>query len=757
MKLASFLSISSIQHAYALVVSSPFMKNSPDLYKRPRVNDIVERTSRFSSPHTHASPLNTSQRLKMAYRDGLLNTTSSSETGGHAAVSFKENTSIEDCLSLNVLLDIIAKITELDGTRNIFEGKNLLNLSEEASKLLEELAYRAANNMERGVGDVETQKEENDDNALAKNGLQAARFLRELMSYHGPAKGKGRKALISTISFMIDEQSPAKILAVVTVVAALALPRSSNHPVLDDDDHRSVSRAAVSGLLPNGRYQKNKNDFNEITSSARDNFGGEAVLALIGVVASASPTNGSPTNGEREVVIDLHIVTSLTRAFVSDRTPLASTCAACIRQTLSLEDKKFAEEISSQRAEVDKLDVTGALGLASELGPWSKISPVRLVEIAMDKYLWHAAERLCESAVKFNSPDSHEAVHTLIDGLSERHMYRQSDVIATAFYDNGGRSRYAEARCMHACETIAKVVMRRQFPILERQVGRVDKAFERVRKDNVGDEVDDNENGSEEVRVFALTKLREVNEHDAAHKLAQMWDMEYWYNENDSQKFIQARLERYIQWNDFFLDESSEIPEVLSSPDDLTESFNELVQTVESSLPVIGFDAEWGEDCKGVALLQLSTVEKAILIDVPALLRSVEGCDALEKTVGDLFAGRISKTTSIVAAGFSCREDISRLRASIGVRSSHWFTSTESFLDTKPIIAEDKPKLKNLGLSRVCEHYLGKPLDKAEQCSLWERRPLSTSQRTYAALDAWAVAAICSKLPIDAIVRVDDT
>jgi len=39
-------------------------------------------------------------------------------------------------------------------------------------------------------------------------------------------------------------------------------------------------------------------------------------------------------------------------------------------------------------------------------------------------------------------------------------------------------------------------------------------------------------------------------------------------------------------------------------------------------------------------------------------------------------------------------------------------------------------------LAVVCERELGRPLDKTEQTSNWQRRPLSRSQVAYAALDA---------------------
>jgi ribonuclease D len=70
------------------------------------------------------------------------------------------------------------------------------------------------------------------------------------------------------------------------------------------------------------------------------------------------------------------------------------------------------------------------------------------------------------------------------------------------------------------------------------------------------------------------------------------------------------------------------------------------------------------------------------------------------------------------------------------------------------MVAEISPRLdngrglQNFGLSRLCEVFLGKQLDKAEQCSDWLIRPLSPEQIEYAALDAWACAAIQSKIQI---------
>ncbi len=769
MKLASILPIlliqtRLIQHATTAFLVSPFsMQNYQDSSKRRRLSEDMDQTPKLLSRHgldVQVVPGAPMQRLEMVpCRNNLMNTTSISESDGQAHDSSEVADINGNCKSLNVLCEIISRTTAHD--------KVMIN----ALKVLEELSIRAALNMEGG-GDNNLKKQLKErkrvglsiefvessqiNRALAGSGLEAARMLRQLMFYHGPKRGKGRKALISTTSFMIDQQSQANTLALITIVSALALPRGTNHPDFSDDEHRSVSRAAVSGLLPSGRHQalnkssNTENDLDKKSPCTDSHYGEQAVLVILDKVASAASMDV-----EAEVVIDLHIVTSLARAFVSDRTPsITSTCAACIRETLRLSSDALSTGTYYQLAEVNKFDITGALGLAAFLAPWSRISPVLLVEISMGRHFWHAAERLCESAVQFNSPDACEAIHAFIDGLSERRMYRQSDVIATKFYKDGGMSKYAEVRYMHACDTIAKVVIKRQFPIVERQVERVDRACARVRNDNVNDHENNLDMFPEEVRVFVLTKLRDIGEHDTAHRLAKLWSMEYSYNENDAKKFIAARLAKYVQWKDAFPCIPSEIPELISNPEDLVSRFNHLLQTADTSLPVIiGFDVEWGDESEGAALLQLSTIHDAILVDIPALLKTVQGCDALEETVGSLFARRLRHSAPIIAAGFSCQEDIMRLRASVGIRASHWFTSSKGFVDIKPIIADDQPSLKYLGLSRVCDFYLGKPLDKAEQCSSWDRRPLSESQRIYAALDAWVVTAICSKLPDEALVK----
>ncbi|VDO44477.1 unnamed protein product [Brugia timori] len=68
---------------------------------------------------------------------------------------------------------------------------------------------------------------------------------------------------------------------------------------------------------------------------------------------------------------------------------------------------------------------------------------------------------------------------------------------------------------------------------------------------------------------------------------------------------------------------------------------------------------------------------------------------------------------------------------------------------------EENPLLKEIrGLSALCERVLGKPLDKTEQCSVWDRRPLRDLQLRYAALDAYCMLMLYEKC-VDWASRLD--
>lgn len=462
---------------------------------------------------------------------------------------------------------------------------------------------------------------------------------------------------------------------------------------------------------------------------------------------------------------------------------------------------------SDQREDLLKQSISGAFALACQLRPWSILSPVELIDAATAYDFYHSAEEICRSAYKAASdaerlllPNSdgnnkydnkdgsnHRysasrqeenavcAVEKLIDTGIESRMYRRADAMATSLYDLGGRSRYVKARYLHACDTITKVISRRQFPIIDRQIDRVDKAIAKVEPCNDDDGVDNcnneqtigdgktngaNENSSPqtsatssllrspsvEIREYAIQKLEEEGEVAAAQRLASIYDIDYVYDEEAALLAAAMRREKYLQFDDVL---SGEVPPLITKPDELISGFDRLLgkegnnslSSVQQRQKHIGFDAEWDEETHGAALLQLASTETVLLIDILALSSTEEGVDALRQTVGKLL-----NSPEWILIGFACRQDLSRLRASPCVQEQHWMTLTNSVVDVQPLIGIAEASLRTTGLSRACEHFLGKPLDKSEQCSMWSSRPLTERQRSYASMDAWVCVGVYQKL-----------
>ena len=70
------------------------------------------------------------------------------------------------------------------------------------------------------------------------------------------------------------------------------------------------------------------------------------------------------------------------------------------------------------------------------------------------------------------------------------------------------------------------------------------------------------------------------------------------------------------------------------------------------------------------------------------------------------------------------------------------------FLDVQTYWCAIKKEKNQIGLAKVVEQIMGKPLCKGEQMSNWERRPLRQSQMHYAALDATCLPPIFEKLVV---------
>ncbi|VDP13974.1 unnamed protein product [Heligmosomoides polygyrus] len=213
----------------------------------------------------------------------------------------------------------------------------------------------------------------------------------------------------------------------------------------------------------------------------------------------------------------------------------------------------------------------------------------------------------------------------------------------------------------------------------------------------------------------------------------------------------------------------------------LVEELNRLKNKDPQSKLVVGLDAEWSAYVANskATILQLSLRDRIFIIDLDN--RSELPATALRQFFEMLFLDK-----SILKLGFQFNEDLVQMRAAVphcralfepenvicvGKLFAELLERTEKLKNCGEILSEvlppvvstdekeqpDQPenndeedpeiivdaaapqpkspqgesilqRTVNRGLSYMCERVLGRPLDKTEQCSVWDRRPLRSSQ-----------------------------
>uniref|UniRef100_A0A1B6IFJ8 3'-5' exonuclease domain-containing protein n=1 Tax=Homalodisca liturata TaxID=320908 RepID=A0A1B6IFJ8_9HEMI len=159
---------------------------------------------------------------------------------------------------------------------------------------------------------------------------------------------------------------------------------------------------------------------------------------------------------------------------------------------------------------------------------------------------------------------------------------------------------------------------------------------------------------------------------------------------------------------------------------------------------MVGLDAEWKPafcaESETLSLLQISTQHETFLIDVIATQSSPVWRDVTRV----LFAN-----TEILKLGFGLTADLIKLKESLILNDTKltgmgyldlnllWKKLMREFNVTLPYKGKEKDGVE--GLSKLVSLCLGKPLDKSEQFSNWDRRPLREAQKLYAALDAYCL------------------
>ncbi|XP_059266181.1 exonuclease mut-7 homolog isoform X8 [Mustela nigripes] len=191
----------------------------------------------------------------------------------------------------------------------------------------------------------------------------------------------------------------------------------------------------------------------------------------------------------------------------------------------------------------------------------------------------------------------------------------------------------------------------------------------------------------------------------------------------------------------------------LASWEDLARHEEELLQPGQ----VLAVDLEWRPSFgtggrPQASILQLAVKGRVFLLDLPVFSRPVGG------QVSQAFSRLVSQMLSdpsITKLGYGMSGDLRSLGASCPALA-HVEKQLRGSLDLLQVHRQmrvaDKPALGRgeargpRGLSLLVQQVLGKPLDKAQQLSNWDRRPLSEGQLVYAAADAYCLLEVYQAL-----------
>lgn len=159
-------------------------------------------------------------------------------------------------------------------------------------------------------------------------------------------------------------------------------------------------------------------------------------------------------------------------------------------------------------------------------------------------------------------------------------------------------------------------------------------------------------------------------------------------------------------------------------------------------------DTEWKPtilSCSDVSLIQLAKRDRVYLLDVISLMQL-----GMSDKDWNLLGTCIFNNEEVLKLGFAHATDISMLVKfqAFGIvqnnqNSSHSYLDLQglwqkviNFPDFKFPFHEDQTSQSLSNLVKLC---LGKKLDKSNQFSNWQQRPLRAEQISYAALDAFCL------------------
>lgn len=187
---------------------------------------------------------------------------------------------------------------------------------------------------------------------------------------------------------------------------------------------------------------------------------------------------------------------------------------------------------------------------------------------------------------------------------------------------------------------------------------------------------------------------------------------------------------------------------------DNPRSFLEFLDSGLKGVRVVGIDSEWkptfGIKKAQLALIQIATETNVYILDVITIGDQLE--DLWSKFETTLFTNK-----HILKLGFGIANDMSMIQDFVPSVSNikmsgqgyldilHlWRKLVEGYNFQFPYKGDEN--VKSESLNKLVELCLGAKLDKSDQFSNWEQRPLRESQTIYAALDAYCLLEIYAVL-----------
>ncbi|NXI67102.1 MUT7 Exonuclease, partial [Anseranas semipalmata] len=193
------------------------------------------------------------------------------------------------------------------------------------------------------------------------------------------------------------------------------------------------------------------------------------------------------------------------------------------------------------------------------------------------------------------------------------------------------------------------------------------------------------------------------------------------------------------------------------------QKWEEMLQCWEKVLQpgqIVAIDMEWRPSFgmvgkPRVSLLQIAVRDEVFLLDLPQLLEQAEVKGEKDKL--PYFIQMLYSDAAITKLGYGMSGDLSSLAAtcfalrgmdkrSQGVVDLLTVDKQVDVLSPEQSYEDRGFRQPEKGLSLLVQHVLGKPLDKTEQLSNWEKRPLREEQILYAASDAYCLLEIYEKL-----------